>query len=143
MKLSELRSIKEELNDNLIDFRDFMDFITSDTDDFEVDNYRFIRASEIDEIQVEELKCNEYVLGCFNASFLADNTDLSFEIIEALQQGDKLEAIGKHIIDNYFINDIQQEYSRLDGYGHHFAHCDHEEHEITVNGVDYYYFKIN
>ena len=54
-----------------IDVREVLENFTYE-DDFEVDNYRFIREDEIDAIMRDELASDAYMLGCFNAWFLAD-----------------------------------------------------------------------
>ena len=105
--------------------------------DFTVANYRFIRQDAIDEIQREELSSDLYILGCFNADFLAGITDIDVDAIKAIQDAGAFEALGKILLP--YIDDIQRQYSRLDGYGHHFAHYDGEEHAIG----DYYVFRTN
>ena len=141
MKLSQLRDVKELSIELDIDFKELTEQIIDESDDFEIDNYRFIKVSEIDTIQQNELKNDLYILGCFNASFIADNTNLSLKVIQALQKAEAFEELGELIIDD--IETLQSEYSRLDGYGHHFAHYDGNENEITLNDVEYYYFKVN
>ncbi len=141
MKLSQLREVKNLSNELDIDFKELVENVNEQNDDFEIDNYRFIKSSEIDIIQQDELKNDLYILGCFNARFIADNTDLSLKVVEALQKAEAFEELGELMVDN--IETIQSEYARLDGYGHHFAHYDHNENEITLNDVDYYYFKVN
>lgn len=146
MKYSEVKDIYENLEAIGFDtneIREAIDSINMEMSDFEAGNYRIIDTSEIDHIQCEELENNPYTLGCFNDWFIADVTDLSIDIVQALQEAGKYEAIGQHIIDNDYMSDIQQEYSRLDGYGHHFAHYDHQEHELYANGIDYLVFKVN
>ena len=141
MKLSQFRNIKELSNELDIDFRELTEQITDENDDFEIDNYRFIKVSEIDLIQQDELKSDLYILGCFNADFIADNTNLSLKVVQALQKAEAFEELGELIVDD--IETLQSEYSRLDGYGHHFGRYDGNEHETVLNNVEYYYFKIN
>ena len=141
MKLSQLRDVKNLSNELDIDFRELTEQITDENDDFEIDNYRFIKVSEIDTIQQDELKSDLYILGCFNADFIEDNTNLSLKVIQALQKAEAFEELGELIVDDIEI--IQSEYARMDGYGHHFGRYDGNEHEITLNDVEYYYFKIN
>lgn len=141
MKLSQLRDVKNISNELDIDFRELTEQITDENDDFEIDNYRFIKVSEIDTIQQDELKSDLYSLGCFTDWFIADNTDLSLKVVQALQNAEAFEELGELIVDD--IETIQSEYSRLDGYGHHFGRYDGNEYEITLNDVDYYYFKVN
>ena len=141
MKLAQLRDVKNLSNELDIDFRELTEQITDENDDFEIDNYRFIKVSEIDTIQQNELKDDLYVLGCFSDWFIADNTDLSLKVVQALQKAEAFEELGELIVDD--IETLQSEYSRLDGYGHHFGRYDGNEYEITLNDVEYYYFKIN
>ena len=141
MKLSQLRDIKNLSNELDIDFRELTEQITDENNDFEIDNYRFIKVSEIDTIQQDELKSDLYILGCFNADFIEDNTNLSLKVIQALQKAEAFEELGELIVDDIEI--IQSEYARMDGYGHHFGRYDGNEHETVLNNVEYYYFKIN
>lgn len=141
MKLSQLRDVKNLSNELDIDFRELTEQITDENYDFEIDNYRFIKVSEIDTIQQDELKSDLYILGCFFDWFIADNTNLSLKVIQALQKAEAFEELGELMLDDIEI--IQSEYSRLDGYGHHFGRYDGNEYEITLNDVEYYYFKIN
>ena len=141
MKLAQLRDVKNLSNELDIDFRELTEQITEENNDFEIDNYRFIKVSEIDAIQQDELKSDLYILGCFNADFIEDNTNLSLKVVQALQKAEAFEELGELIVDDIEI--IQSEYSRLDGYGHHFGRYDGNEYEITLNDVEYYYFKIN
>ena len=138
---SELKKIHHFCQGNDIDFKEVVSNILDDEEDFEVDDYRFIKFDDIDEIQQEELKSDLYLLGCFNPSFLADNTDLPLKVIEVLKKHEAYEELGELIVDD--VDDIQEEYARIDGYGHHFAHYDGETLElIDVNGSDYYVFRI-
>ena len=141
MKLSQLRDVKNLSNELDIDFRELTEQITDENDDFEIDNYRFIKVSEIDTIQQNELKDDLYVLGCFSDWFIADNTDLSLKVVQALQKAEAFEELGELIVDD--IETIQSEYVRMDGYGQHFGRYDGNEHETVLNNVEYYYFKIN
>lgn len=139
---SELKSIYHFCEENDIDFRETVSNILDNERDFEVENYRFIHFDDIEEIQQEELKSDLYLLGCFNAYFLADNTSLSLRVIQVLQKNEAYEELGELVQDD--VENIQREYARLDGYGHHFAHYDHETLKLlNVNGCDYYVFRIN
>ena len=141
MKLSQLRDVKELSNELDIDFRELTEQIINEVGDFEMEDYRFIKVSEIDAIQQDELKSDLYSLGCFNTSFIAENTNIPYNAIVALQKADAYESLGEMMEDD--IETLQSEYSRLDGYGHHFGRYDGNEYEITLNDVEYYYFKIN
>lgn len=141
MKLSQLRDVKNLSNELDIDFKELVEQVIDEVDDFEIENYRFIKVSEIDTIQQNELKDDLYILGCFTDWFIADNTNLSLKVVQALQKAEAFSELGELMVDD--IETLQSEYSRLDGYGHHFAHYDGNENEITLNDVEYYYFKVN
>lgn len=142
MKYSECKTVYNFADEIGEDAREIINAIESCEDDFSIGNYRFINESEIDSIQTSELESDAYMLGCFNASFIADNTDLSFDIVKALQDADKYEAIGNHIIDNNFVGEMQSEYSRIDGYGHHFSSYDGNTMEDLLF-LGYYCFRTN
>ncbi len=96
--------------------------------DFEVGNFRIIDYDYIDGIQCEELESDPYVLGCFTSWFLASILGVDAEVIEAAQKGNAYYALGESIINGGHIGELQEEYVSSDGYGHHFAHYDHNEH---------------
>ena len=141
MKLSQVREVKNLSNELDIDFKELVENVNEQNNDFEIGNYRFIASDEIDKIQQDELKSDLYILGCFNDWFIADNTNLSLKVVQALQKAEAFEELGELMVDE--IETIQSEYSRLDGYGNHFAHYDGDEWEINLNGVNYYYFRVN
>ena len=141
MKLSDLRTVKELSNELDLDFKELVGNIVDENEDFEIENYRFIKSSEIDTIQQDELKGDLYILGCFTDWFIADNTNLSLKVVQALQKAEAFEELGELIVDD--VETIQEEYARLDGYGHHFNHYDGNEWEVNLNGIDYYYFRID
>lgn len=143
LKYSQIKTIYRFAEDCGISYwKDIVENICNEEEDFEVERYRFIHEDAIDKIQQEELESDPYILGCFNADFIAHNTDLSYDIVKALQEADKFEALGQHIIDNDYVADMQSEYARLDGYGHHFAHYDGETLEDLLE-FGYYVFKVN
>jgi len=113
--------------------------------DLEEGEYRFININAIDEIQCEELASDPYTLGCFNSNFLASCTGWPEFLIAAAQEGEQFEAIGNSIIEDRrcLVVEIQDEYRRVDGYGHHFAHYDFEELHLSLWGTMYYVFRTN
>ena len=141
MNYSDIKSIIELSNELNIDKKELFENVNESENDFTIEDYRFIKSDEIDEIQQDELKSDLYILGCFNAWFIADNTNIPLKAVEALQKAEAYEALGEMMVDDIEI--IQSEYASTDGYGHHFAHYDHHEQETVLNGVHYYYFKIN
>jgi len=120
--------------ESLQDLTDLLESIDTDSsDDFEIElpagTVRVIHSDSIDKIQQDELKSDLYALGCFNASFLAGVLNMDQDVIESMQQSEAFEAVGKLVMSLGKLEELQSEYSSSDGYGHHFAHYDHEEHE--------------
>lgn len=109
-------------------------------DDFDVDNVRFIKDDAILNILEDELSSDEYILGCFNAWFLADITGIDQDVFEAMQAAEAYTAIGKLIISGGHLSSLAYEYQRQDGYGHHFNHYDGNSDEITLDGELYHVF---
>ena len=142
MKFSDCKTVYNFAEEIGEDAREIINNIDLDEESFDVGNYRFIKESEIDRIQQEELSSDPYILGCFNDWFIADNTDLSYDIVKALQKSESFEAIGQHIIDNDYVSDIQQAYSSEDGYGHYFSGYDGETMEDLLH-LGYYCFRTN
>ena len=138
---SNLKAIIEFSLQNSIDFKEVINNIVNEEPDFEIDNYRFIHEDSIDAIQCEELKSDTYILGCFNADFLADIINVPYRAIVALQKADCYSELGE-ICEDY-VDEIQQEYVRLDGYGHYFAHYDSNTNEDILSISGYYVFRVN
>ena len=111
--------------------------------DFEAFGARFIATSAIDKIQQDELESDLYILGCFNGPFLACILDIDQDVIEAMQDAEAFEAVGKLIISLGKLEELQADYARYDGYGHHFNNYDGGELELTINGVDYLVFDLH
>jgi len=108
-------------------------------DDIEGGEVRVIKMSEIDQILADELENDSYILGCFNADFISAQTDFDIELVQACQTGEAYEALGNAIVKACNMIEFGQAYSNADGYGHHFAGYDHEEHEAN----EYYIFRTN
>jgi len=142
MKYSEIKSIKEycEILNSQPDYREVLQNIIEEVNDFEVDNVRFIKSDCIDSIQQEELENDLYILGCFNSNFLSNILDIDCEVLEAMQEAEAYEAIGKLIISLGKLEELQAEYSSLDGYGHHFNSYDHSQDEFESSNDEYYVF---
>ncbi len=141
MNYSDIKELKAICSGMFIDdWRSVVSYMADDADDFEVEDYRFINRNAIDDIQQDELASDEYVLGCFAPWLLADVLDLGMEAIEDLQNKEAHEALGKMVIARGVLDHLQEEYVRHDGYGHHFAHYDGQEHDV---GTNYLAFKVN
>lgn len=140
LNLSECREIFNLCKDLSIDFKETLENIANDEIDFEVENYRFINQDDIDEIQEEELKSDPYIVGCFNAWFLADILQTSTEAIEKIQEADGYEGLGEMIVNNSdYLTELQENYASSDGYGHHFNHYDGNMEEVN----EYFVFRTN
>jgi len=143
MKFSALKEVKEFTEYTLHsqpDWREVVENIEAKWDDFEVDNVRFIKDSEIDKILADELENDLYCLGCFTSSFIADFTGIDLDVVEALQEAEAFEALGKLIVKSCDLEYFASAYASVDGYGHHFNRYDGGEEELNVNGVTYLVF---
>jgi len=142
MKYSEIKAIKNYCKSlhSQPDYKEVLESISVGADDFEVDNVRFIKSDAIDSIQQDELENDLYILGCFNSGFLSDILNIDYDVFDAMKGAEAFEAIGKLIISLNKLGDLQAEYSRLDGYGHHFNSYDHSQDEFEINSVSYYVF---
>ena len=142
MKYSKIKQLINDCNNiGVDDWRDVVENLNNGENDFEVDNHRFINSNNIDEIQQEELESDLYILGCFNSSFLASILDIDQDVLEAMKEAEAFEAIGKLIISLDKLEEVQEQYASADGYGHHFAHYDHNEHALTDH--NYLVFRVN
>jgi hypothetical protein len=135
---SEVKDLRSKIEDLGIDsWKEVISQMAEREEDFEVEDFRFIRKGMIDEIQCNELSSDLYILGCFNAWFLADVTGMPVAAFEAMQKAEAYEAAGECALP--YIKELQRQYAAMDGYGHHFAHYDGNEHEID----EYYAFRVN
>ena len=142
MKYSEAKEIITVANNYSIDKAELIENIENDVDDFEVDNYRFIKESEILKVAVSQYKGDNYILGCFSADFIIDNTNLSYNVVKALQKAEAFEELGELISDEG-INDFIEEYASFDGWGHVLGSYDHNYDEVKILGEDYIIFRTN
>lgn len=141
MKLSDIKRIRDRFAGN--EWREAVERIIDGEADFTCNGHRWICSDDIDEIQQEELGADEYILGCFNASFLARVLDAPVEAIKALQGAEAFEAIGKWIIENGKLEELQEGYAGADGYGHHFNSYDFSEEELMITGCPAYHIFEN
>ncbi|NET30673.1 MAG: hypothetical protein F6K19_01545 [Cyanothece sp. SIO1E1] len=143
MKFSNLKSLYNDLlnigftNEEI---REFIENIGEEQEDFSIDEIRVISKDYIGEVLENELSQDPYILGCFNDWFIAKHSDLSIDIVKALQEADKYEVIGKHLIDNDNVEDLASAYASADGYGDYFNSYDYREEEIKVNDKWYHVF---
>ena len=145
MKFSEIKAVKTFCEDLVSspDYKEVIENVLSNVDDFTVDNVRFIKDTEILQIMADEIFSDNYILGCFNASFISENSDLNYALVEACQKAEAFEAIGEALNDT--LSDDQklsfcESYVSADGYGHHFNGYDFGHEEISINGTLYHVF---
>ena len=140
MKLSEIKQLKDNLSDLLSapNWREVLERATGKDSDFEVDGVRFIDTRRIDEIQQDELLSEPYMLGCFMAGFIANILGIDVEEVQKMQAAEAFEGLGKLMVPH--IEEVQEEYARADGYGHHFNMYDGSEEEMTIAGINYHVF---
>lgn len=134
MKFSEIKKIRKFCGSLVSspDWREVVAEIESNNTDFTIDNVRFIDSDEIDGIQADELGNDEYILGCFNSNFLAEVLEIDQDVIDAMQNAEAYEEIGKLIKSLGKLEELQREYASADGYGHHFNIYDSGEDELCI-----------
>ena len=142
MKFSEIKRLKAFCGFLCSEpcWREVLECILSGENDFTVSNVRFIESDSIDEIQQTELGADDYTLGCFNAWFLSDILEIDQEAMEAMQQAEAFEAIGKLVKSLDKLEELQTAYASADGYGHHFNGYDFGEEELHIGSNSYYVF---
>ena len=144
MNYREVKDLVKLSQDLEIDKSELFAEIDSENENFEVDNYKFITHDEAVEEVSNMYQCDNYLLGCFNAGFISDVTNIDWRVIEALQKAEAFSELGMLILD-YLDNDLtelSEEYIRLDGYGRALNSYDGNWSEITLNGIDYIYFRV-
>ena len=132
-----LQLAREVKSSGFTDWREVVEYMQSGDNDFEVENQRLIHKDAIDDIMQEELANDTYMLGCFNAWFIADILDISTDAVEKMQKAEAFEGLGEMMLKH--IEEVQETYARMDGYGHHFSHYDGNERELD----EYYVFRVN
>ena len=98
--------------------------------DFTVSGWRFIHKDIIDDVLLEALRDDFYMLGCFNSWCIAEVTGLPQDVIDTLQKAGAYEGIGKLILAMCKLEEFCAEYVRHEGYGDYFAHYKGEEYTI-------------
>jgi len=142
-QIKEVKSFCDDLH-SMPCYRSVIENVLASEDDFEVNNVRFIKDDNILEIMASEIfDGDDYVLGCFDASFIASNSSLNYELVQACKEAGAYQAIGKALYDTLDQDEKEifcSNYASADGYGHHFNHYDFGHEEITINGELYHVF---
>jgi hypothetical protein len=141
MLYSDLKKIRAMCDDltSSPNWREVVQNIVDDETDFTVDGVRFINDDSILDILVDELSSDEYVLGCFNADFLANVTGLPIIVFQSLQKAEAYTAIGEMIIALGKVRDLAEAYASADGYGHHFNSYDSSEDELHLSNGRFFH----
>jgi hypothetical protein len=138
-ELKQIISLSQELS---ICKHELHDELESGSNDFEVDNYIFMKENDALDIAIEQYKCDPYILGCFNDWFISNNCNIPINVVECLQKAEAYEGLGELMLHNG-IDDLMEEYISDDGYGHCFGSYDHKWYEIELLGTNYIYFRTN
>lgn len=112
------------------------------SDDITLGKFRFIDCSSIDDIMAGEMESCTYTLGSYSAGAIADATQWPEFLIKAAQKAEEFEKIGRAIVDEGCLPDLQHIVAGYDGYGPHFAHYDGHEHEIMIGRATWYVFRV-
>ncbi len=107
--------------------------------DFDSEDYLVLTDEEADEAVREDI---EEMVWAFTPSFLSAHTGVDEEVFEALADRceDNNDSYKRMIKDfDAFVEDAVSS----DGRGHFLAQYDHEENEITFNGITYYIYRRN
>ena len=128
LTMKDCRDLKKDFGD---DWRSIAEYMRDGESDFCNGSYRFIHMCDIETIMEDELSSDPYILGCFNASFLAGVMGWRTETIEALQKAEAFEDIGNELIEGGYVADLVEDYIAADGAGHHFSSYDGSEVEYN------------
>lgn len=132
IKLSVMRKLRKEFGS---DWREIVELMLSDDDDFTLGKYRFIHSGSIDQIMLRELENDNYKLGRIDSAAISVATGWPEFLIELAQQdNDAHDELGSFMTKEHIIELIE---NHLD-YGEHFA--DHDS-ETNYFG-DYLVFRI-
>jgi len=106
------------------------------------ENYEVLTDDEATERAGNYIKDS---LWAFNASFLANYTNLDICIFEALSEKceDTNDSVLSLIESTGDINDFVDEAIAIDGRGHFISSYDSDENEITHNKETYYIYRLN
>jgi len=107
--------------------------------DFDSEDFFVYTDEEADKAVRENI---EEMVWAFTPSFLRTHTGVTIEAIAKIQEmcEDANEPLTAMIKDfDHFVNDAVL----CDGRGHFLAPYDHEENEITFNGITYYIYRRN
>ena len=140
----------EQIEAEVLDYTESIELTYKAVVSCEIDhstrNWRIIDSNHIDNILAEEIADDTYMLGCFQAWVIADATGWPISLVEAAQKAELFSEIGEGMTEEQ-INEVAEIYAQHDGYGHHFATQDGDEHEIYVtesgkSKLRYYLFSI-
>ena len=124
--LTEVKEKLQEVRDNLYNEEGYNLDLDSTEAFFINDEYSL-------DCLVERQESDLYVLGCFNAEFIADFIELDYDTIKTMQESESFTALGKIIKSSGNLRDMMESYISLDGAGHAFGSYDHSNDEVYYN----------
>lgn len=141
MKYSEIKAVKAFCNElySKPNWREVVDNLVNFEWDFTVEGVRFINETAIDSIQCDELAADDYKLGRFASWLLADVLTIPKHLIDRMQMNGEYETLGMLVKSQDGLEDLQKEYSKIDGYGHHFNGYDGSEQELRLPNGEFYW----
>ena len=112
--------------------------------EFEEVYYMVLTDEEADEKAADYIKES---LWAFNATFLADMTDIPYEAFKAIADNGKCEsnneAIERIINKTCGMDEFVQAAVNADGRGHFLSGYDGNENEETLEGITFYIYRTN
>lgn len=104
--------------------------------------YRVLTDEEADAACAEYIENSVWV---FCPSFLSGETGIDEFVFEAMQDKgeDANDAVLSLIRGSCGLEDFVESAMSADGRGTFLNHCDSEEYEVSINGVEYYLYRVN
>ena len=134
MTFSEIKAVFNLADNICADQRELLEAVqtailggSAETADYD---YLVVRDDYILQAVSDSISSDTYVLGCFNASFIANSTDWPQVLVEAAQKGGAYTEIGEAIVEGGFVDALAEAYISADGAGHCLSSYDGEEHEL-------------
>lgn len=84
---------------------------------------------------------DEYMLGCFNAWYIADNTNIPLKAVESLQKYGAYSELGELILSDTSVEKFLEDAIALDGVGHFVSSYDGNAEDIHIDGSLHYVWK--
>lgn len=96
-------------------------------------DYLVVAENYIQTAVEDNISSDEYVLGCFNAWFIANVTGWPLFLVEAAQTDEGRAKLGEAIVSEGFVPAMAEAYISADGAGHSLSGYDGTEHELNLS----------